>query len=261
VKNSLGAYHKRVVERRLSDANLESSIIKPFETAPHDLATGQEKAGDLFGRLLPYLIILMTMQGAMFPAISMAAGEKEQKTLETLLSCPASRAELITGKFGVIVLTGVISSVLALVGLYYGFSFGELGNRLRTVMSLNIGVMDVVMAVLLVVPLAFVFAGLLLTISVFARSYREAQSYMGPLMMVVIVPAFASFLPGVELNYTLALVPVVNVSLVLKEILAGKGMEILGYYGLTFISTLFFAALAIFLCARMFKKESAIFKV
>ena len=261
LRKSLGTYHRRVVDRRLAGASLAPAAIEPFETSRQDLASGQEKAGELFGRMLPYLIILMTMQGAMFPAISLAAGEKEQKTLETLLSSPASRMELVTGKFGVIVLTGIISALLSLIGLYYGMSMGELGNRLKQIMDLSISVNDIVLALLLVVPLALVFAGVLLTISVFARSYREAQSYMGPLMMVVIIPAFASFLPGVELDFKLALVPVVNVSLVLKEILVGKAMEIIPYYIVTFVSTLVIAVVAIWLCARMFKNENAIFKI
>ncbi len=132
---------------------------------------------------------------------------------------------------------------------------------MREVFTLHIDTTSVAMAALLVIPLAIVFAGLLLTLSVFARSFREAQSYMTPLTMLVILPAFASFLPGVELNYTLSLVPIVNVSLVLKEILSGKAMEILHYYGLTFLSTIVIAALAILLCAKMFTRENAIFKV
>ncbi|HUX07190.1 MAG TPA: ABC transporter permease [Acidobacteriota bacterium] len=261
LRRSLSAYRERVVESRLTAASLNAKIIEPFETAGQDMATGQERAGEIFGRILPYMIILMTFNGAMFPAINMAAGEKEQKTLETLLASPASRIELVTGKFVVIMLTGVISSVLSLVGMYYGLSMGEIGARLRQVMTLSIDTSTIVMAVLLVVPLAFVFAGVLLTISVFARSYREAQGYMGPLTILIILPAFASFLPGVELNYTLSMVPVVNVSLVLKKVLAGQGFEVMHYYALTFVSTLVIAGIAIWLCARMFKNENAIFKV
>ncbi len=261
LRRSLTTYRQRVVAGRLENASLQASIIDPFETAGQDMATGQERAGEIFGRILPYMIILMTFNGAMFPAINMAAGEKEQKTLETLLASPASRIELVTGKFLVIVMTGVISSVLALVGLYYGFSMGEIGRQLREVMTLSIDTQTILLAVLLVVPLAFVFAGILLTISVFARSYREAQGYMGPLTILIILPAFASFLPGVELNFTLSLIPVVNVSLVLKKVLAGQGFEVMHYYALTFVSTLVIAGIAIWLCARMFKNENAIFKV
>lgn len=262
LRRSLNYYHDEyLVKQRLEEKGETFALIQPFETSPQDLAEPQERAGEVFGRILPYLVILMTFGGAVFPAISLAAGEKEQKTLETLLASPARRTELVSGKFMVIAATGFISAVLSLVGLYYGMTFGEMGDRMREVFSLQMDTTSIVMAVLLVIPLAVVFAGLLLTISVFARSYREAQSYIAPLNIAIILPAFASFLPGVELNYTLSLVPVVNVSLVLKEILSGKALEVLHFYGLTFISTLVIAALAIWLCAKMFSNEKAIFKI
>jgi sodium transport system permease protein len=272
LRNSLRFYHERLVlerlndqENALSEQGLEAVapevLIKPFETKQEDIAEAREKAGEVFGRILPYLIILMTFGGAIFPAISLAAGEKEQKTLETLLASPAARTELVTGKFLVIVLTGIVSAVLALVGLYYGMTFSETGGRLKEVFDVHVDLMSVVLTILLVVPLAVLFAGLLLSISVFARSFREAQGYMTPLNILIILPAFTSFLPGIELNYTLSMVPVMNVSLVLKEVLAGNIDKVLPFYAMTFVSTLVIAFLSILLCAWMFKNENAIFKV
>lgn len=261
LKDSLDNYRKKVVESRLAAAGYDDSMIEPFKTAANDNATAREKFGDVMGRLLPYIIILMTFAGATFPAISLAAGEKEQKTLETLLACPASRVELVLGKFMVIVVAGLISSVFALIGLYYGFSKMRAMRRIGEMFTLQMDITSIVLAFLAIIPLAVLFAGLLLTLSVFARSYREAQGYIGPLNFLVILPAFASFLPGVELNFTLSLVPVMNVSLVMRQILAGKAMEIMPYYGMTVLSTLVLAALAVWLCAAMFKKESAIFKI
>lgn len=272
LSKSLEVYHERTMLARLDAQNsrLEGHgeqtvepavLVNPFNTEPQDIAEEREKAGEIFGRILPYLIILLTFGGAAFPAISMAAGEKEQKTLETLLASPASRAELVTGKFMVIVLTGMISAVLSLVGLYYGMTFGELGQKMKDVFDLHIDATSIALVIFLVIPLAVVFAGLLLTISVFARSYREAQGYMTPLNFLIIIPAFTSFLPGIELNYVLSLVPVMNVSLVLKEVLSGNFATVLPYYSLTFGSTIVFGAITIWLCAWMFKNENAIFKV
>ena len=173
----------------------------------------------------------------------------------------AELSEKLAGKFIVIVLTGVVSAVLSFAGMYYGMTFLDLGEKLKDIFELHMDATSVTLAILLVVPLAVVFAGLLLTISVFARSYREAQGYMTPLNILIILPAFASFLPGIELNYGLSMVPVMNVSLVLKEILAGNIEKTLPFYGMTFISTLVFAAIAIWLSARMFRNEKAIFKV
>ncbi len=258
LRRSLAVFREEVVKQRLGES---FALTEPFETADADLATSRERAGEVFGRFLPYIIILMTFTGGIFPATSLAAGEKEQKTLETLLASPASRVELVTGKFLVIMATGIISAFLALTGMYYAFSIGEIGQRMRESFELHMDAASIALAGLLVIPLAIFFAGVLLTLSVFARSFREAQSYISPLSFLIIIPAFTSFLPGVELNTTLSLVPIVNVSLVLKEILAGRAMDVMPYFGLTFASTLVIAGLAIWLCAAMFKREGAIFKV
>lgn len=262
LRKSLERYRTQIVNERLATAGYSESLVKPWENNASDLATVQERGGMILGSMLPYIIILMVFSGATFPAISLAAGEKEQKTLETLLVSPAGRADLIAGKFLTIMVTGIISGGLALVGMYYGMTqMGGGVSRLREFLTLQLDATSIVMVVLLIIPLTLVFAGVLLALSVVARSYREAQGYIGPLNMLVILPAFASFIPGVELNWWLAMAPIVNVSLVMRQILAGKAMEVMGYFAITVLSTFVLAALAIWFCAWMFRKESAIFKL
>jgi sodium transport system permease protein len=258
---SLNFYRDRVVSERLATAGYDETLITPWTNERGDLATQQERSGRILGALLPYLIILMTFAGATFPAIQLGAGEKEQKTLETLLASPVGRAEMVTGKFLTIMITGIISAALSMTGLYYAFTFMGSGSGLSDVLSMQFDTLSLVLAFLLVVPLTLVFAGVLLSLSVLAKSFREAQGYIGPLNMLVILPAFASLLPGVELNYGLAMTPIVNVSLVLRQILAGKVMEVLPYYLVTVASTLVLAIIAIMFCAYLFRREQAIFKI
>jgi sodium transport system permease protein len=111
----------------------------------------------------------------------------------------------------------------------------------------------------LVLPLAVLFAAGLLTISLCARSHKEAQSYVSPLIFVVILPAIGAVLPGVELNAKLALVPILNVALVSKEMVAGQFPA--GMIALIFGSTCLYAAAALALAVRMFNRESVLFRV
>jgi sodium transport system permease protein len=259
LRDSLRKYNEEIVAGRLSQAGLYESFIEPVDIEGSDLATQQEKMGEIFGRFLPYLIILMTFAGATFPAIQLGAGEKEQKTLETLLVSPVGRMEMVLGKFLTIVLTGMISAILSLVGMYYSFKITGESAGLADILTMQLDITSMIFAVLLILPLALIFAALLLSLSVMAKSFREAQSYVGPLNMVIILPAFASFLPGVELNTWLSMVPVVNVSLVLRNIMAGKLMEIMPYYGIAMASTFILAAIAIVFCAAMFKREQVVF--
>ncbi len=102
------------------------------------------------------------------------------------------------------------------------------------------------------------FSAALITIALFAKSYKEAQSYITPLMFVVVIPAIASMLPGVELTPKLALIPILNVSLLCKDLIAGTYH--LNVIAMIFGSTCAYAAAALFLAVKMFQRESVLFR-
>jgi sodium transport system permease protein len=110
----------------------------------------------------------------------------------------------------------------------------------------------------MVLPMAVLFAAVLLTISLFAKSFKEAQSYVSPLIILIILPAVVGVLPGVELNARLALVPILNVSLVSKELVSGVWQW--DYLALIFGSSCVYAAVALFLAVKMFNREDVIFR-
>jgi len=110
----------------------------------------------------------------------------------------------------------------------------------------------------MIAPVAMLFAALLLTISLYAKSYKEAQSYVSPLIIVVIMPAMMGMLPGIELTAKTALIPILNLSLVCKEMLSGVWHW--HYIALIFGSTCVYAAAALALCVRMFNREDVMFR-
>ena len=107
-------------------------------------------------------------------------------------------------------------------------------------------------------PLAVLFAAALLTIALFAKSYKEAQSYLTPMTFIVVIPAVASLLPGFDLNPKLALVPILSTSLVCKEIVAGTFHW--NYILLILLSSSVYAAAGLFLAVKMFQRESVLFR-
>jgi sodium transport system permease protein len=107
------------------------------------------------------------------------------------------------------------------------------------------------------VPVAVLFSAVLMTISLFAKTFKEAQSYLTPMTFVVIVPAIAAALPGIELTSKLALVPILNVSLLCKELVTGTYHW--NYIALIFFGTCFYAGIALFLAVKMFQRESVLF--
>jgi sodium transport system permease protein len=137
----------------------------------------------------------------------------------------------------------------------------SVGATARAASAMNLPTIDplgLIGVVAMVLPMAVFFAAALITISLFAKSFKEAQSYVSPLIIVIILPAVIGMLPGVELNARLALVPVLNVSLVSKELVSGVWPW--NYLALIFGSTCVYAAIALGLAVKMFNREDVIFR-
>jgi sodium transport system permease protein len=195
----------------------------------------------------------------MYPAIDLAAGEKERGTIETLLTTPANRFEIFIGKFGVVALGGFLSAIAALVGLFCTAKLvKEVPPEITEAIFAILELKSVLMLLSILLPLTMFFASVMLSISVFAKSFKEAQSTISPMMVVVILPAVMAFLPGMELNMTTAMIPIFNVSLAAKEIISGT-IEI-GPLLVTYASLIFIAGLGVVASVHFFKKESIILK-
>jgi sodium transport system permease protein len=217
-------------------------------------------AGAFLGMILPYMVILLTIAGITYPAIDMTAGEKERQTMETLLLSPATRLELVLGKFLTAFLVGMTSAVLAVISLAVTFNMFRLpsdGGPAELPFSFDPVVFGMVF--LLLIPMAALFAAVIIAIAVNARSYKEAQSYVYPLMLLIIFPAMASLLPGAGDNVRAALIPIVNVSLGMRH--AMMGTYDFNFIALTFLSSALYAAFAILLAVRVFQKESVLLRI
>ena len=264
VEKFFSDYRDSVVKDRLAARNLPVTVLKPFEIKPHNVAPPEKSGGALFfGGFIAYIVVFLCFNGGMHPAMDLTAGEKERGTMETILSSPVSRAHLVLGKFLLVLTTALITAALSVVSM--GVSFA-LVNALHTKpiqasesdAALHIGFGAALSVFIMAVPLAVLFASVLLTIASFAKSYKEAQSYITPLIFIIVLPAIAAMLPGVELNLKLALIPVLNVSLLCKELVIGTYHW--NYIAIIFVSTCAYAAVALFMAIKMFQRESVLFR-
>ena len=264
VEKFFSDYRDSVVKDRLAARNLPVTVLRPFEIKPHNVAPPEKSGGALFfGGFIAYIVVFLCFNGGMHPAMDLTAGEKERGTMETILSSPVSRAHLVLGKFLLVLTTALVTAALSVVSM--GVSFA-LVNALHTKpiqasesdTALHIGFGAALSVFIMAVPLAVLFASVLLTIASFAKSYKEAQSYITPLIFIIVLPAIAAMLPGVELNLKLALIPVLNVSLLCKELVIGTYHW--NYIGIIFVSTCAYAAVALFMAIKMFQRESVLFR-
>lgn len=264
---------EKTIAERLAEKSLPATLVKPFEFKRENVAPPEKVGGNLFGGFVPYLIIILCFTGAMYPAMDLTAGEKERGTMETLLCSPVARVDIVLGKF-LMVLTGSLSSMgFMLVSMgttaFIGGSMMMGGGVAKAAQAApaNPAVASMIPVIdplgllgvlAMVLPVAVLFSAVAFTVALFAKSYKEAQSYLAPMMIVIIMPAVIGMLPGIELNARLALVPLLNLSLVCKEMLSGVWHW--NYIAIIFGSSCVYAAVALALAVRMFKREDVIFR-
>ncbi len=271
MKSSFGAQPIEQFFRRLRDHtlsgrltahNFPERLLRPFDISQTNVAPPKKVSGNLVGSVIPYLLILMCMTGAIYPSVDLTAGEKERGTIETLLCSPVARTHLVYGKCLMVLTAALVTTLLSLASMGGSFAVvkrlagGSAGRIPALPLTIDPGSLAAVFAMML--PMALFFSAIMLAIGLFSRSTKEAHSYLQPLLIVTIMPALASLLPGVELTSRLALVPVVNVSLVSKEILSGTYHW--GYIALIFGSTCAYAAVALAAAVALFKRESVLFR-
>ena len=260
LEDVLQTFRDHVVAARLESLQADTSLLHPFDLRSENLATQEQQQGDALGRILGYLLIIMSVMGAFYPAVDLTAGEKERGTLETLLVSPASRAEIVYGKFFAVMVIAVITSLLNILSLggTLAYFVSVLGSMAKTMPSVAISPVSLLLALLLLIPLTVIFAALCLAIAVAARNYKEGQNLLTPLYFVVVMPAMISAIPGLEISPPLALVPVVNVSLLVREYLMGNYLWLESL--LAFGSSSLLAAGALWWATYQFRQEAVLFR-
>lgn len=252
-------YEKELLDERFRRLELDQSIVEAVKLEPHNVASMEERVGKQVGGLLPYMFILFCFLGAMYPAIDLGAGEKERGTLETLLTAPVNRFHILLGKFGVVVVSGLLSAAVSIAGLFVTLKRSpDLPPEFMDLILKLLGWDTILLLMSLLLPLTILFAGVLLSVSLTARSFKEAQSLISPLNILIIMPAAIGLMPGIELSFSNAWIPVLNVSLATKEILAGtvKPSELAVVYA----SSITLAVASLWGSAWWFGRESTIFR-
>lgn len=243
-------------KQRYAELKIDEAKITPFILEHSNVASSKEMIGKLAGGFLPYLFIAFGFMGCMFPAIDLFTGEKERATIETLLTTPVPRWKLLFGKMGVVVLSGLLAATFNLLGIYLSI---EVLNLVKDPVLLQ-AIKDIlsptfiIMLYALLIPLITFFAGIMIPIAVRAKSFKEAQSIISPLNLLIILPAMVGFFPGIELNEVTALIPVVNIVLATKELIAGT-LEF-HLIAMAFGVMVLLAVIAIMLSYRKFENEN-----
>lgn len=248
------------VRESLKNSGIPASVLTPFVVKKTNIAGARKMSGMIWGSMLGYLLLLLMFAGGMYPVIDMTAGEKERKTIEALLSSPASRLEIVLGKNLAAMTAIFITAILTLGSMVYSLKGSktkspELQEMMQTI---PLDAHTLTLIGLTLVPLAMFAAALMFAIAIFARSYKEGQSYLTPLVFVVIFPALMGGMSGLEMTPALCLIPIFNASQMIRGILLGDVST--ANFAITMAANLVYAGVAFSIATRQFENESVLFR-
>ncbi len=238
---------------RLEQAKLPKTFGEPLKTEALDLDFREDLGPLIASRILPAILLVMLFMGALYPAIDVTAGEKERGTLETLLVAPVRPMHVMLAKYLTVALIAVLVTVLNLAAMAATFRLG-LSFAEGATISLKLAPKQIAMMLLCLAPAAFMASAVSLAVASMARSFKEAQSLLSPVMIIASIPGLAANMPGIELNHLTAIAPLLNVALLVKGAVLGTATW--SHLALVVSSVGICAAIAVWMAANAFKSEA-----
>lgn len=256
-RNRIEAVIERTAERinagRKAAANLPPTFDSPFVVSSTDLSSPPS----ILGQILPLVLVLMTITGAIYPAIDLTAGERERGTLESLMVCPVPVFDLIVGKFLVVTTVAIMGAALNLASVTATVYFGGFDKMIaQTGGSLPIAKMLFIL--LCLIPFAVLMSAIMIAVCSYARTFKEAQNYVTPVILAVLIPGGIAALPTTRLEGIMLVMPVGNMVLLARDFLLGAVVPATAIASVV-ISTTLYAGAAVAIAASIFGRESVVF--
>jgi sodium transport system permease protein len=265
VEEVVKSWRSQIVRENLLAGRVPANVAKPFELKMHDVAERRQQQALLWSKILPFVLFIWALTGAFYPAVDLCAGEKERGTLETLLSSPALRIEIVWGKLLTVMTFSGATALLNLVSL--GITAQYIVSQLRLIPAGDVTTgLDLpplgstLWLVVALVPMSALFSALCLACAAFARSTKEGQYYLMPLLLVTMPLMMLPMAPGTELNLGNSLIPVTGVVLLLMGLVQGNYAEVLRYVLPVCVVTLVCCHWAIRWAVYQFNQESVLFR-
>ena len=263
--NIINDYEKDIISARLVDLEIDENILDPIDLEEEDLTTDKEFAGTFIGALIAFLFIAYILQGSMYPAIEMGAGEKERGTMETLISTNISSVEIIIGKMFSITLSAVITAIFSTLGfilpliivfLYFGDSIPD---TFFNIVSAIVNPLAILGIFSMLVPLSIFMGALMLAVSVYSKNPKEAGLLLGNLMIFFFAPAYLPLInPGLEIDLVGSLIPCFSLALHTNALISDNLDPFL--FSVTIFSTIVYSLISIYVTYIMFDDEKVIFR-
>ncbi len=259
IRRVLSTWQRAIVRQYLSDRNISPNVTDPFNIKDIDVSVEMSRRAAFWSKVLPFIVFVWALTGAFYPAVDLCAGEKERGTLETLLTSPAERSEIVLGKLLTIMGFSAATSLLNLL------SMAITGTAVIVLKpgQFPIGappVSALLWLLLALIPISALFSALALAIAAFARSTKEGQYYLMPLLLISLPLMILPMLPAVDLNLGTSLVPITGMMLLLRALVEGQFADAAVYAPPVLLVTAGCVYLAIRWAVDQFNNESVLFR-
>ena len=271
-RNALGAisealkiYQEDIRRQKIEALGMDADeVLNSIQVDDKDYSTKEESVGFLLGTIIPFFVIISILLGAIYPAIDVTAGERERGTLETLLTLPVSNFEMIMSKFLAVAVISCITAVLNILSTGASMLFMVnimAGSVSDSVMKLNMDIHTFLPAILFLVIVIIAFAlfmtAICMCVCIFAKSFKEANNYITPVMLIVMFAGYSTMIPKVELTSATAAIPVVNIALMIESLFTFEYNYPL--YGIVLLSNVAYSILTIWILGRLYNSEQVLF--
>ncbi|WP_312258439.1 ABC transporter permease subunit/CPBP intramembrane protease [Romboutsia ilealis] len=263
IKEALDEYKEEIVEMNLAQEGLDAQkTLEPITYETLDIAKNEEIAGNILGQILPFILIIGVLLGAIYPAIDVMAGEKERGTLETLFTLPISNLELVMGKYMAVSFCAVVTAFLNIISILISIGFMTLTAGIANEMGMpkfdfTQMIFPGIITMICIGLFAMVVSAISMCVCSLAKSFKDAQNYITPVMLIIMIPSYVSMIPNIELDGFTSTIPVVNISLLIKSVLSFKFD--LNLIAIVFVSNFAFMILSVLLLSKMFNSEEILF--
>ncbi len=254
VQGLIDAWGRETAALRLMIRGIDPALIRPVVIGRIDVATSQARAQALLS-MIPMLVIMAAFMSGVGIAVDATAGERERKSLEPLLVNPVHRSQLVVGKWLAAALFSVTGLVLVMGGNLYAMSrvpLEQLG------VSFLIGPAEILGMLLVTVPIAFFATSLQMFVGLFAKSFKDAQVYIGLMSLLPMLPYFYNLMNTEGRELWMSLVPMLGQNMLLTDVLSGRPPALPDMV-LAVVALLFWSLVFIILATKMLKRERVIF--
>lgn len=261
IMDVLDALKEDLSRQMIAEEGLDvQAVFEPIAYERQDIASSEQSIGSIMGSILPFMLVVSLLMGTMYPAIDTTAGERERGTLETILTLPVTNRQLIVSKFITVAVIGMVSALLNILSMgaitFYMYKMMDMQTDMGS-FDLAKFIPAMLVCILTVFAFSLFISAVAMCVTSFAKSYKEANNYITPLMLVVMFVGYIGFIPNIELTQTMAMVPVANICLLIKNMLLFK----VDYAAIAMVLLInvAYAVIAIMFLSKIYDSEAILF--